>query len=66
MDARGKIKKIYPYEEMMTPYEKLKSLPEAHPFGRIFGLKKTAVLDRLQRGFDLIYFIAVRRIEQHR
>lgn len=28
-DHRGKVKKIYPYQEVMTPYEKLKSLPEA-------------------------------------
>ncbi len=28
-DHRGKVKKTYPYEEVMTPYEKLKSLPEA-------------------------------------
>jgi len=28
-DHRGKVKKIYPYKEVMTPYEKLKSLPEA-------------------------------------
>ena len=41
MDARGKIKKIYPYEEVMTPYEKLKSLPETHPFRLILGLEKT-------------------------
>ena len=29
IDHRGKIKKTYPYQEVMTPYEKLKSLPEA-------------------------------------
>ncbi len=28
-DATGKIKKIYPYKKIMTPYEKLKSLPNA-------------------------------------
>lgn len=28
-DAKGKEKKIYPYRNMMTPYEKLKSLPNA-------------------------------------
>lgn len=28
-DAKGKIKKTYPYREVMTPYEKLKSLPGA-------------------------------------
>lgn len=29
IDARGKEKKIYPYSSIMTPYEKLKSLPNA-------------------------------------
>lgn len=29
IDKKGKEKKIYPYEAMMTPYEKLKSLPES-------------------------------------
>ena len=29
IDHRGKIKKTYPYQEVMTPYEKLKSLHEA-------------------------------------
>ncbi len=29
VDAKGKERKIYPYENMMTPYDKLKSLPNA-------------------------------------
>lgn len=29
IDAKGKEKKTYPYKSMMTPYEKLKSLPDA-------------------------------------
>ena len=29
IDAKGKQKKTYPYKAMMTPYEKLKSLPDA-------------------------------------
>ena len=33
-DHRGKVKKIYPYQEVMTPYEKLKSLPEAASYLR--------------------------------
>jgi len=33
-DHRGKVKKIYPYEEVMSPYEKLKSLPEAESYLR--------------------------------
>ncbi len=32
IDPRGKVKKTYPYQEMMTPYEKLKSLPEAQSY----------------------------------
>jgi len=31
-DTKGKQKKIYPYELMMTPYEKLKSLEKAETF----------------------------------
>jgi len=31
-DDKGKQRKRYRYEQMMTPYEKLKSLPEAHQF----------------------------------
>jgi transposase InsO family protein len=31
-DAKGKIRKRYRFEDMMTPYEKLKSLPAAHTF----------------------------------
>ena len=29
VDSKGKTRKTYPYHAMMTPYEKLKSLPEA-------------------------------------
>lgn len=29
VDEKGKIKKTYPYQEMKTPYDKLKSLPNA-------------------------------------
>lgn len=32
VDPRGKIKKTYPLEEVMTPYEKLKSLPGAEEY----------------------------------
>jgi len=34
IDHRGKVKKTYPYEEVMPPYEKLKSLPEAESYLR--------------------------------
>jgi transposase InsO family protein len=32
VDHRGKVKKTYPYEKVMTPYEKLNSLPEAESY----------------------------------
>ena len=32
VDHRGKVKKTYPYQEVMTPYEKLKSLPDAQSY----------------------------------
>jgi len=32
IDHRGKVKKTYPYQEVMTPYEKLKSLPEVESY----------------------------------
>jgi hypothetical protein len=35
VDHRGKVKKIYPYARVMTPYEKLKSLPEAESYLKI-------------------------------
>jgi hypothetical protein len=44
-DAKGKQRKIYPYKNMMTPYEKLKSLPDAEQC-----LKSTlsfAILDKV-------------------
>ena len=34
IDHRGKIKKTYPYEEVKTPYEKLKSVPHAESYLR--------------------------------
>ena len=32
LDDKGKERKRYPYEQMMTPYEKLKSLPSAQTY----------------------------------
>ncbi|MGB5642338.1 MAG: integrase, partial [Gammaproteobacteria bacterium] len=32
IDAKGKQKKTYPYQAMMTPYEKFKSLPAAKQY----------------------------------
>ena len=34
IDPRGKVKKTYPYEEVKTPYESLKSLPQAESYLR--------------------------------
>ena len=34
IDHKGKVKKTYPYQEVMTPYEKLKSLPRAESYLR--------------------------------
>ena len=31
-DRKGKVRKIYPYAKMMTPYEKLKSLPNVESY----------------------------------
>jgi len=34
IDHRGKVKKTYPYEKVMTPYEKLRSIPDAQGYLR--------------------------------
>jgi len=34
IDRRGKVKKTYPYREVMTPYEKFKSMPAAERYLR--------------------------------
>jgi len=34
IDHRGKVEKTYPYQKVMTPYEKLKSLPKAESYLR--------------------------------
>ncbi len=34
VDHRGKVKKTYPYREVMTPYEKLQSLPQVEGYLR--------------------------------
>ncbi len=34
IDPKGRIKKTYPYREVRTPYERLKSLPEAESYLR--------------------------------
>jgi transposase InsO family protein len=42
VDHRGKVRKTYPYEKVMTPYAKLKSLPEAESY-----LKAAVTLQQL-------------------
>ena len=34
IDSKGRIKKRYPYEEVMTPYERLKTIPRAESYLR--------------------------------
>jgi hypothetical protein len=41
-DKKGKIRKRYQYQDMMTPYEKFRSLPEAENY-----LKSGASLEKL-------------------
>ena len=43
-DAKGRIRKRYPYENLMTPYDKLRSLPKAEDF-----LKPGVTLATLQQ-----------------
>ena len=43
-DKKGKIKKKYRYQDYMTPYEKLRSIPDA----RIY-LKESITLERLDK-----------------
>ena len=43
-DAKGKTRKRYRFQDMMTPYEKLKALPAAHTF-----LKPGVSFDSLDR-----------------
>jgi transposase InsO family protein len=42
IDHRGKVKKKYPYREVMTPHEKLKSLPEAASY-----LRQGVIIEKL-------------------
>jgi len=59
-DAKGKQRKVYLYENMMTPYDKLKSLPEAADYlkpgmsfeildARAFQINDNQAADRLQK-----------------
>lgn len=44
IDAKGKEKKVYPYKTMMTPYDKLKSLPNAQQ-----SLKENMTFEKLDQ-----------------
>lgn len=44
IDTKGKVKKIYSYEKIMTPYDKLRSLPNAAQY-----LKKCFNFDKLNK-----------------
>lgn len=44
LDEKGKIKKMYPYKKIMTPYEKLKSLPNSEKY-----LKKGISFSELEK-----------------
>jgi len=43
-DKKGKIKKKYRYQDYMTPYEKLRSIPDAQIY-----LKESITLERLDK-----------------
>jgi len=62
VDARGRVRKHYRYRDMMTPYEKLKSLPDAENY-----LKSGTTFDQLDA---IAYAIsdneAARRLNQAR
>lgn len=62
IDTRGRVRKHYRYQDMMTPYEKLKSLPQAEQY-----LKPTITFQKLDA---IAYAIsdneAARRLNQAR
>lgn len=69
VDAKGKEKKAYKYEDMMTPYEKLKSLPNAESFLRpgvtfedldkmAYRVSDNEICDKMNEAkFDLLQWI---------
>lgn len=67
-DAKGKQRKVYRYENLMTPYDKLKSLPDAKDYlkpGRSFEIldavahriSDNQAADRLQKARQKLFTI---------
>lgn len=65
-EANGKVRKIYPYETMMTPYDKLKSLPRAKDHlnpavtfeildARAYQFRDNQAADRLQKARQQLF-----------
>jgi transposase InsO family protein len=62
LDAKGKERKVYPYERMMTPYEKLKSLANAAQY-----LKPQVTFETLDKeAMQLTDLAAAKRLKQAR
>jgi len=66
IDEKGKQRKTYPYESMMTPYEKLKSMPNSEKYlkARItfeiidkvaFAMTDNQSADRLQKARQSLF-----------
>ena len=66
VDEKGRRRKRYQYADMMTPYEKLKSLPDAASHLRegttfegldeiAFGMSDTAAAERLNEARDTLF-----------
>lgn len=65
-DAKGRQRKRYPYEAMMTPYDKLKSLPEAETYLKpdlsfaildkiAYAISDNQAADRLQKARQKLF-----------
>ena len=62
INEKGKIKKTYPYKKIMTPYEKLKSLPEGEKY-----LKEGINFDKLdQIATSITDLESAKRMHEHR
>ena len=61
-DDRGRQRKRYRYEDLMTPYDKLRSLPDAEQY-----LREGIIFERLdERAFEISDNEAARRLNQAR
>jgi transposase InsO family protein len=62
IDEKGKQRKHYPYENMMTPYDKLKSLPQASTY-----LKEGVTFETLDKeAMKMTDMVAAKRLKQAR